>query len=144
MQGRRPKSRYLKLLMGTPNAGRLNYAEPIPAANLGEPPDWLTPEEQADWISEAGTLPAGVLKRADRTLFTDWIKSRSTYKRAAQARDKLRSMLSTKYALYTAVMHREARLQKALATELGMSPAARPRLQATPDVGVNEFEKLMG
>lgn len=146
MGGRRPKPALLKVLMGTPQRDRVNYAEPVPATNLAAPPEWFTVKQRAEWQRQQAAAPAGLWKELDRPLLAAFVCATVTYREAAELLDKQRGLLGKKAARYLAIRDAQARVLKALASELGTSPAARPRLQVAPEPGerASRFERLLG
>lgn len=141
----RAKSPLLKLQMGTAKPDRLNYAEPLVAANIDAPPDWFTPGQRAKWLELIAAAPHGLLKQLDRALVIAFVCSADRYELAARRLARQRDPFGKKAIACIAIQNAEARIMKALASELGFSPAARPRIQVSPAPGErSEFEKLMG
>lgn len=154
MRGRRPKPTLLKLMLGNPGQQRMNMNEPLPAANIviRDPPDWLTPNQRIMWTVYAHNAPAGLLKKLDQMTFAVWIVAADTYKRAAQAlaaeQENGKDMVGTRARRLQTVVNTQAEILRRYSTELGFSPAARPRIQVTPEPGADksksEFEQLLG
>jgi hypothetical protein len=89
--------------------------EPKPAGPIGSPPAWMQESEQRAWHEIVEEALPGVLSNADR----------GTLSIAAQLR-----ALQTPGEVDLKAMS----LLKACYTELGMTPASRSKVQATPVV----------
>lgn len=145
MRGRKPKSPKLRVLMGEPSLTRVNYAEPIPATNIGEPPAWMTDAQRAKWLHDKAHSPAGLVKEIDATAFNVCVVLGEEFADLSREYAKVRSRLSKKAIALRAERRKCAAALRSYLTDLGQTPAARPRLQATPEPdGKSEFEKLIG
>lgn len=146
MRGRRPKPTMLKLMMGNPGQQRMNQNEPMPATNLAEPPQWLTAEQRELWKYVQIHSPRGLLKQLDRITLSVWICAADTYRKAATELAKEKNLLSKSALRYQEILAKQSVVLRLYATELGFSPAARPRIHVTPepDAEKGEFEKLLG
>lgn len=147
MRGRRPKPTHLKVLLGTAqHVDRTNYREPMPATNIAEPPEWFDAEMTADWQYVVAHSPPGLLKQLDRGLLEHWVETGVVIRRAARVHKRCRSDFGKKAQACITTLRLFVPLRIKLATELGLSPLARPRLAVTPepDERASEFEKLMG
>lgn len=147
MPGRRPKSAYLKVMLGTPQRDRVNYAEPMPATNIEDDgPDWFTAQQKAEWKFVKAAAPAGLLKQLDRSMLESWVIIDDICRRAAIGLAQTPNLRTKKAETCLTVLRHFTPLKRSLATELGFSPAARPRIQVAPEPnqGAGEFEKLMG
>ena len=147
MRGRKPKPTALHKLHGTyrPTRHRGREAEPqAPAADEAglAPPDYLTPEQTAAWRFAVANAPAGVLRKIDGTILFAWIETADRHRRAvvAQAAFESRNPAWPLLRLnkrgepvvspYVREIDRAAQMLVTLASELGFSPASRPRLAA--------------
>lgn len=146
MRGRRPKPTWLKLKMGTPNPGRLNYTEPLPAINIGAAPEWMTARQREDWAFKRASSPAGVIKQVDRGTLQLSVVVDDILRDAAEGYARQKNKLTKRALAHLSTVRQFAPIAVRLNTELGLSPAARPRIQATPDpdAGRSELEKLLG
>lgn len=146
MRGRAPRPTKLKTLMGVPTRERLNYAEPVTAINIADPPEWMNTEQRAEWQLIRAAAPSGLWKALDQPLLAAFVCAAVTYRHAAVALSCERSLLTAKASRYMNIRNKEAATLKRLATELGLSPASRPRMQVTPepDAKTSAFEKLLG
>lgn len=141
MRGRKPKPTHLHAVENTLNVTRHaeRAHEPVAEGQLFEPPDWLTDGQQLGWTYAIANAPAGVLKRIDRAVLAIWVVAESLHREACvmQARldagTRLPLLMKTKggqpmQSPYLAVINRQALIMLKAASELGFSPAARPRL----------------
>lgn len=134
-------------MLGTPQRDRVNYAEPMPATNIeDEGPEWFTPQQKADWKFVRAAAPAGLLKQLDRGMLEAWVVTSDICRRAAMGLVQCPNLQRKKAQECLAILRQFTPIKRALATELGFSPAARPRIQVAPepDQGASEFERLMG
>jgi phage terminase small subunit len=147
MRGRRPKPTSLHHLQGTYNPtdhGRAREGEPVAEGELGrEPPAWFTPSQKAGWRYAIDHMPKGVAKAIDRGMLTIWVEAEDRHVIAMQDQarldaqpGKLRLLIPTPAGLvpspYNAILADTAKTMFRAAQELGFSPAARPRIHATP------------
>jgi P27 family predicted phage terminase small subunit len=145
MRGRKPVPTELHKLRGTHNAtrhGKGRSGEPeAPGELLPEPPEWMTPVQQAGWCYALQHAPRGILKQIDRGLLAIWVEAEARHRTAATMQAQLDQATSmplltrTKdgtavQSPYVGIMNRAAALMIKAASELGFSPAARPRLAA--------------
>lgn len=135
MAGRKPKPTDLHRQQGTYQAVRHDRRanEPRPQGNLGEPPDELGPAEAEIWRYAIASAPAGLLKRLDLSVFVTWVRAVHAQNMAAVelARDGLIVDTGKGPAEHPAsrAFSRASVLVLRCASELGFSPAARPRIQ---------------
>ncbi|MBL6082381.1 phage terminase small subunit P27 family [Belnapia sp. T18] len=145
MRGRKPVPTELHKLRGTLNAtrhGKGRAGEPEATGDLlPEPPAWMTEAQQAGWRYALEHAPRGLLKQIDRGLLAIWVEAEARYRTAATMQAQLDQNTSlpllTKtrdgtpvQSPYIGIMNRAAALMIKAASELGFSPAARPRLAA--------------
>lgn len=146
MRGRRPTPTKLKVLLGEPNLGRVNYREAVPATNIADAPAWFTDAQRATWIVVVASAPRGLLKQLDRGLLESWVLVDDICRRAALDLARQRSLYTKKARTCLAIIKQFTTIKRTLAAELGFSPLARPRIAVTPepDAQSSEFEKLLG
>jgi P27 family predicted phage terminase small subunit len=150
MRGRKPIPTDLHKLRGTLNTtrhGKGRSGEPEAAGDLPpEPPGWMSEGQQAGWRHAVEHAPKGILKAIDRGMLAVWIEAEDRHRTAAamQARldlgAKLPLLTKTKDGTaiaspYLGIMNRAAAIMIKAASELGFSPAARPRLAASAAQG---------
>lgn len=132
--GRQRKPTHLKLVEGTRDrrSARQRQGEPRAKGALREPPDWFNLELVAAWNFALDHAPRGLLKEIDRALLTSWVVAEHIHKAATQK--LLASSLLIKasngavQSPLLGIINRQVVLMKALAAELGFSPAARTRI----------------
>lgn len=139
MRGRKPTPTHLKLLTGNPGKRAINKAEPMPAGNLHDAPDWLTESQKEGWTYAIANAPLGLLKRLDRAMLTMWVVAEDLHRDSAQKVAKVGAIVRTRSGEttqnpYLSVMNRQAAVMVKLASEMGFSPASRTRIQLeSPD-----------
>lgn len=141
MRGRKPVPTDLRKLHGNPRQKPINKAEPKPVGALDSAPEWMSESQKAGWRYALDHAPAGLLKRLDRGVLTVWVCAEDAHREASQR--------VTQYGLVTkspekgvpiqnpflAIMNRQAEIMLRSASELGFSPASRPRIWTTHDDG---------
>lgn len=144
MRGRKPKPTILHKLHNTarPKRHSRRAAEPQPVGDLHEPPDFLTEAQKASWLYAIENAPAGLLKRIDRNLLVVWTLAEDRHRQAAirqaqlDASNELPLLVKGKHgpepSPYLGIMNRAADIMIRCASELGFSPASRPRLVGAP------------
>jgi P27 family predicted phage terminase small subunit len=145
MRGRKPTPTNLHQLRGTYNVtrhGKDRSGEPKATGDLAAaPPEWMTEAQQAGWRYAIEHAPRGILKAIDRGMLAVWVEAEERHRTAAamQAQldqgTKLPLLTKTKDGTavpspYIGIMTRAAAIMIKAASELGFSPAARPRLAA--------------
>lgn len=145
MRGRKPKPTSLHRLAGTLNVTRHadRKREPKAVGDLpAEPPDWMTDAQQAGWRYAVENAPSGVLKRIDRGMLATWVEAEERHRTATMMQAKLDLGSPTPLLVkqkdgplvvspYIGILHKTAIIMIKAASELGFSPASRPRLVAS-------------
>ena len=150
MRGRKPTPTHLRVVTGNPQHRAFNTNEPQPSGDLEGTPDWMTGEQKASWEYALTHAPKGLLKLIDRSALTVWTVAEAAHREAAQAVARygllLRAQSGEFYpSPYVGIMNRQATLMLKAASELGFTPASRPRIQLTPDApAADDFDKLIG
>ena len=148
MRGRKPVPTELRKLRGNPRQKPLNKAEPKPVGVLDSAPDWMSESQKAGWRYALDYAPGGLLKRLDRGILTVWVCAEDAHREASQR--------VAQYGLVTkspekgvpiqnpflAIMNRQAEIMLRAASELGFSPASRPRIWTTHDDGAHAGDEL--
>lgn len=140
-RGRKPKPTALHELHGTKNATRhkARAVEPeAPGVLERSPPDHLSDRQKEGWRFAMDHAPVAVLRRIDRGLLVAWVILEDMLRTANQELE--RTDAGTPYPLlargkggvqvnpYVLIIERCARGMSKLASELGFSPASRPRI----------------
>lgn len=158
MKGRKPKPTSLHKLAGTLNATRHRdrKLEPKAVGDLGaEPPEWLTDEQQAGWRYAVENAPLGVLKRIDRGVLVMWVEAEARHRTATMMQAKLDTGSATPLLVkqkdgplvvspYVGILHKTALIMMKAASELGFSPASRPRLSLAEEPQKDEDDPWSG
>jgi P27 family predicted phage terminase small subunit len=151
MRGRKPKPTVLHALHGTGNTTRLKARkhEPIAAGDLSEPPDWLTPEQKRAWRYAIEHAPRNLLKPIDRNILVIWVEAETRHRTATMMqitldKDNALPLLAKAkngaayVSPYLSIINHAALLMLKSASELGFSPASRPRLSAEAPVATGD------
>ena len=161
MRGRKPKPTGLHKLQGTLNATRHKGRAREPEAEgdlLATPPSWMTAAQQAGWRHAVAHAPRGVMRQVDRGVLAVWVVAEDQHRTATVMQAELdqatRLALLTKgkdgtpsVSPYVTIINRAAATMLKAGSELGFSPAARPRLAAgalAPDALADEAEAGWG
>ena len=131
--GRPPKPTALKVLEGTARSDRLK-TEPQPEVRAPRCPSWLPQAAKSEWKRLAKTLVAlGLLSDLDRGVFCAYCVAWAKWRKAEELLEKHNLLVKTPngYPVQSplvsiAKQEREAMLKAG--TELGLSPAARTRI----------------
>jgi len=129
MKGRKPKPTALHKLEGTFNVTdhRHRAREPVASGDLlPDPPAWMTGDQQAVWRYAIEHAPKSLLKMIDRGALGVWVNGMAVV------------------SPYLGVINRAGLRMLRAASELGFSPAARPRLIADtpPAVDTSPWAQL--
>jgi P27 family predicted phage terminase small subunit len=138
--GPKPKPTPLLKLHGTLRKKRhqSRAAEPVAYGRL-EAPDYLTPGQRESWTYAMANAPADVLAKIDRGVMVAWCEAEDRHRQAIQMQARQDSdnplpLLAkgrqgdTIMSPYLRVINQSADLMIRCASELGFTPAARPRL----------------
>jgi P27 family predicted phage terminase small subunit len=158
MRGRKPKPTALIQLQGTGNATRMKrrVGEPKATGTLDKAPDWFTESQREGWDYAIKHAPAGVLHAIDRAVLTVWVEAEDRHRIATitQARLDVNNSLPLLFkakdgppiaSAYVSIITKAALVMMKAGSDLGFSPAARPRLaQQVGDVAAktSEWAKL--
>jgi P27 family predicted phage terminase small subunit len=132
----------LKLIRGTQRADRMNLNEPKPAIDIPPVPPNLSDEAKAEWERRAPELAAlGILTSIDEGVLAGYCEFRADFLHActmcATKDGQDRKVIKTAKGNlienpYYSIKKRSAEMMHRFATELGLTPAARTRISATP------------
>ena len=142
--GRKPKSTVLKVLTGNPGKRPLNFSEPRPKRGAPPAPEWLGDYARAEWDRIVPELDAiGLLTVVDGFILEAYV---TAYGHWREHEEVLRNLCDSELghacrprpnnpnyiqALpQVAIAQRYLATTRALASELGLSPASRAGLQA--------------
>lgn len=137
---RRNRPTHLRIVEGRRDRrpAHLRDREPAPTGALAEPPDWLSADQREGWHYVIANAPLGLLKRLDRAMLTAWVVAEALHREASiKLRNSSLLIKTTQGAVIQSpllgIINRQAVLMKALAVELGFSPAARTRISCEPE-----------
>ena len=150
MAGRKPKPTNLKVLEGT-RKDRINQNEPKPKTALLACPDYLKKDEVAygEWNRIVPELyKLGLLTVADRTALELYCSQYSIYRKALKELDEegitsINIRNGKKANPATQIVRESAKLIKAFATEFGLTPSSRGKMQLPSEDDDMEFENLI-
>jgi len=133
----------------TRHAERLE-GEPIPEGDIqDDAPSWMSESQKEGWRYALSKAPRGVLKAIDRGVLAIWVEAEDRHRRACIEQAKLDETdtlpmltkvggkpdkngklvgFSIVQSPYLGIINRAAQLMLKAASELGFSPASRPRL----------------
>jgi len=97
------------------------------ASDKLDPPGWLTADQKADWAFLVEQAPPGMLANVDRGVLTIFVIAADQHRRASIQAQTLRPG----HPINATVLKQAAMMIKA-ASELGLSAAARARVQLPP------------
>lgn len=125
----RPTPTAIKKLAGNPGKRRMNDSEIEPAPGAPECPDWLVGDAREEWeriVPELDRL--GVLTRVDNSVLIGHCATYGEIVATVKAGEPLKSSLLGQ--------------MRAFACELGLTPAARAKLQGPKKGGNDDTEKF--
>ena len=166
MAGRRHKPTARHRLEGTFNPtrhGRDRRTEPLPEAELGEPPPDLTDAQAAIWRETVAAAPRGMLKELDRRAMGVLCEAADRHNIARSMQDlldrgdvQLKLLVKGKNGAlvespYNRILDKTAKTILAASDRLGLNPTARPRIRlepgpnaAEPDNPWSQFSVIRG
>jgi P27 family predicted phage terminase small subunit len=148
-RGPRPQPTRLKVLSGNPGKRRLPKAEPQPVGPA-EPPGFVTGAALEEWHRVVGAMPPGLFTAADTPTLAvyclAWVQYRAALALVAREGTIVPGSMGQQAPHpAVAISVKQAELILRTADRLGMSPAARARLEVQdqpPPAG--KFDGLIG
>jgi P27 family predicted phage terminase small subunit len=149
MRGRKPRPTHLKVLDGNPGRRPLNPGEPKPQVKVPTCPAHLSPSAKAEWKRLARILyTLRIFTELDRAALAAYCQA---YGRWVEAEKKLKETpallkMPSGYVQqnpWLTISNKQLELMHRYISDLGLSPAARTRVDIRPFVP-NEFEGLIG
>jgi P27 family predicted phage terminase small subunit len=150
MRGRKPTPTRLKVITGNPGKRRLRAREPKPQLAIPTCPAHLSPTAKAEWKRLALELyQLGILTHLDRAALAAYAQA---YGRWVEAERKLKdtpTLLKLPNGTVQAnpwlgIATKQLELMHRFASELGLSPVARTRVEARPPKAPSKFDGLLG
>jgi P27 family predicted phage terminase small subunit len=125
-----------------PKRGRARASEPKLAKGIGEPPDWLDTNGEEEWRRVVPDLEdAGVTSRVEATALAAYCQAVSRLRKAEAEIFKDGITIMTAQGLKkhpsVSIAERSMLIIRAFASEFGMTPASRSKVQARPGVEPN-------
>jgi P27 family predicted phage terminase small subunit len=139
IRGTKPQATATKKRAGNPGGRPLNALEPT--VDAGEPmaPEWLPAEAKAEWCRVMPILlKSGLVTHLERAILTSYCEAWATYVQASIDLSKYGAVMVSKktgqpyQGPWINVQSAAERQLRACATELGMTPSSRSRVQAAP------------
>lgn len=138
--GRPPKPTRLKLLEGTARPGRMRN-EPQPEIKAPRCPSWLAPTAKTEWKRLAKTLvKLGILSELDRAMLAAYVQAWARWQQAERILEEHGLTFTTPNGYLqqrpeVSIARAERKGMMQAAAELGLSPAARTRLDVKIPAG---------
>jgi P27 family predicted phage terminase small subunit len=148
MRGRKIKPTILKVIEGNPGHRPLPDNEPIPTGNLKAAPMWMSPAQKEGWNYVIKYAPRGLLKKIDNSVLAIWICAEDTHREAAMKVSQhglVHANKETKRITinpFIKIMNQQALIMIKAASEMGFTPASRPRIKLESDGGTQEEESF--
>lgn len=155
MRGRKPKPTRLKILNGNPGCRPLNENEPTPRAGAPSVPGHLDDEAKKEWKRVSKELAAlGLLTRLDRAAFAAYCAAYSRWAAAERQVKQFGTVLSRlpekegdppKFYTnpYLHVANQAMEKMHSFASEFGLTPSSRTRIQVAPRGAADPFEQFV-
>ncbi len=127
MRGRKPKPTLLKDLHGSDQPR--NPFEPQPTGDLAEPPVYFSEDQREIWQQALAAAPPGLLKQVDSSVLETWTVALSLQRRALSELARLDRLGVPAAKPLLATFARQAQILLKCVSEMGFSPASRPRVR---------------
>ena len=148
-RGPAPKPTVLRELAGNPGGRPLNRREPKPRQRRPKPPGWLTAEQLGEWKRLVRILhPTRVLTEADADLLALYCQHHAVWRRANKELDVSGFVITTDkgypmQSTWLSISMQAAKQMARLLAELGMTPAARTRIQVSEETPDDAFDRYL-
>ena len=140
MRGRKPTPTAIRRSTGNKGKRGYNHAEPVPPEGIPDCPPHLCEEAKAEWLRLAEPLhEMGVLTMVDRAALAAYCQAYGRWVEAEQKLAQSPTMLKTpsgyvQQSPWLSVANKQMELMGRFMTELGLTPAARSRVEAIRQV----------
>jgi P27 family predicted phage terminase small subunit len=150
MKGRKPKP----LALQTAKSHKKKIPSPVEASGtLGDPPSWLSEAEASLYAELAESMPDGLLRECDTSLFARYVASYALFQSLRERIAELEEITPATPEQYVAaskalpglmrMQTKQSELMLRMESEMGTSPSARSRIAMIPKTGDSEFERFM-
>jgi P27 family predicted phage terminase small subunit len=136
MRGRRPRPSYLRALDGTDaKAKHKRPDEPVPDGELKVPPHWLTERQKELWRYSLQSVPPGLLRELDSSVFTVWVVACDMHREASEKVATLGQLVKSPVQgvpmqnPYLGTVNKQAMIMLKAAAEMGFTPSSRTRVK---------------
>lgn len=136
----------------TVRVAKLQAEAKVPGhGEVHEAPAHLTPAQRQDWDYAIENAPPGLLKRIDRGILMVWITACDIHRQASLEQSKVTLVVMTTRTFdvdgkqtgggnpiqspFLGIINTQAGIMIRAASELGFSPASRPRIFSQPSPG---------
>lgn len=146
--GRKPKPQALRLVTTPPKKLKHELkrrgAVPEPMHDIGDPPDWMSAEQQKIWRFVVTHAVPGQLKLLDEGTLMTYCLAVDKHREAAEKLNALGMVVESPVkkepmqSPYVTIMNRQALVLMRAAAELGLTPTARVRLAVRDDGGTKD------
>jgi P27 family predicted phage terminase small subunit len=149
MRGRKPLPSNVVRLRGNPGKRRLNDAEPRPSPRVPTCPACLGDEARKEWRRLARELAElGLLTGLDRGLLAAYCQAHAMWVEAVSSIERYGTMVKSPngYPMqspYVAVANKQVEIMVRIASELGMTPSSRTRIQVGEPTPADPFEAFL-
>lgn len=153
IRGRKPKPTHLKVLQGNPGKRPLNKNEPKPEPRAPYCPRWLSKRAKEEWkriVPELEKL--GLLTKIDMAAlagycqaYARWREAEEILEREGLTMEHTNKAGATNVSLHPAFFAAQKYLaqMKAFATEFGLTPSSRSRINLPEQKEEDEFEAFL-
>lgn len=153
-RGPAPTPTSLRLLRGNPGKRAINKREPKPAPLRPTCPRWLNVEAKREWRRVVPELERlGLLTRVDRAELAAYCQSWARWKEAEEFIEKHGPAIPIRDAdgrvkylqqiPQVSISQKERQAMRAFASEFGLSPSSRSRIQV-PEQQADDIDALLG
>jgi phage terminase small subunit len=149
--GRPAKPSRLHVVQGTTTRSDRRF-EPRPVGDLTDPPEWMDEDQQAGWRYAIANCPPGLLKLIDRGTLALWVEAENRHRIATMTQSAINRGKRAPYVMrgpdgvllispYVDIIDRAAKIMFRAITELGFSPASRPRIKMDTEQMLEDVER---
>lgn len=107
----------------------------MPEGTVGEPPEWLSESQKKGWRLAIQSVPDGLLKTIDASIFTIWVIAEDLHRDAAEKVAQYGTVIKSPgtqtpiQSPYLSVLNKQAQIMMRAAAEMGFTPSSRSRVK---------------